>query len=398
MEELKVECKVGHPAKISASEPCKQKTDRRDAALIRRLLVEGRFPKIWMPSVEQRDLRALLLHRHQWVRIRTRVQNALRAIALNQGLRMGTSLWSEAGQQALASLPLAEYSRERRDRLQQLYRQLQEQIDELDKVVSDLAHQRPRAPLLVTHPGVGRITGLATDVILGDVSRFEDGNAVASYVGIIPSEHSSGGRQRCGSLSKQGNPMLRFLWCEAVHHAAREDAGLKRFYRRKLLQKGLAKAKVATARKVGIRLYIMLREQIDYTEFCRRSSPRQKHGGAHAGMPEREHGPAFEQCLQRLSGFVEDMHALGRKPTARVIGKEIVTADATVAGQLALTKGERVIRIRRVRLVDGVPLSFDETYLPLDIGKKIITNNLVEPIFSLLERKYDVPLIVANTN
>src|SRR6266404_6617310 len=86
--------------------------------------------------------------------------------------------------------------------------------------------------------------------------------------------------------------------------------------------------------------------------------------------------PKFTQELRELSGFVEDMHALGRKPTARVIGKEIVTADGIVASQLALTKGERVVRIRRVRLADGIPLSFDETYLPLEIGKKIITNNL----------------------
>jgi GntR family transcriptional regulator len=107
--------------------------------------------------------------------------------------------------------------------------------------------------------------------------------------------------------------------------------------------------------------------------------------------------PRITHELTELSGFVEDMHALGRTPTARVLGKEIVTADATVAHQLALTKGERVIRIRRLRLADGIPLSFDETYLPLEIGKKIITNNLkAEPIFSLLERKYDVPLIEAD--
>ena len=106
--------------------------------------------------------------------------------------------------------------------------------------------------------------------------------------------------------------------------------------------------------------------------------------------------PKITQELTELSGFVEDMQAIGRKPTARVIGKEVVTADATVARHLALTKGERVVRIRRVRLADRVPLSFDETYLPLEIGKKIITNNLkAEPIFSLLERKYDVALIEA---
>ena len=85
--------------------------------------------------------------------------------------------------------------------------------------------------------------------------------------------------------------------------------------------------------------------------------------------------PKITQELAELSGFVEDMHALGRKPTARVTGKEIVTADATVASQLALTRGERVVRIRRVRLADGIPLSFDETFLPLDLGKKIIAES-----------------------
>jgi GntR family transcriptional regulator len=107
--------------------------------------------------------------------------------------------------------------------------------------------------------------------------------------------------------------------------------------------------------------------------------------------------PKITQDLKALSGFVEDMHALGHKPTARVIGKDVVMANAIVARQLALTRGERVVRIRRVRLADGIPLSFDETYLPLEIGQKIITNNLrAEPIFSLLERKYDVLLIEAD--
>jgi GntR family transcriptional regulator len=106
--------------------------------------------------------------------------------------------------------------------------------------------------------------------------------------------------------------------------------------------------------------------------------------------------PKFTQELKELSGFVEDMQAIGRKPTARVMGREIVTANATVAQQLALTRGERVVRIRRVRLADGVPVSFDETHLPLEIGRRIITDDLkVEPIFSLLERKYNVPLIEA---
>jgi len=286
MEELGIDCQVGHPAKVRASEPRKQKHDRRDAALLLKLLAENRFPSIWIPSMEQRDVRALLLHRHQWVHIRTRVQNALQAIALNHGLRRGSSLWSLAGQHAIESLPLAPNASQRRAALLALYAQLQEQIDELDRRVDELAWQRPQSQRLMTHPGVGPITALATEVFLGDPARFADGKAVASYVGMIPSEHSSGGRQRLGALSKQGNPLLRFLWCEAVGHAVRRDPELKRFYQHKLVQKGLGKAKVAAARKLGIRLWIMLRDQIDYKEFCRRGPMRQKSGGAHAGMPE----------------------------------------------------------------------------------------------------------------
>jgi transposase len=127
----------------------------------------------------------------------------------------------------------------------------------------------------MTHPGVGPVTALATEVFLGDPSRFADGKAVASYVGMIPSEYSSGGRQRLGAISKQGHPLLRFLWCEAAVTATRRDPALKRFYARKGCQKGMAKARVAVARKLGIRLWIMLRDQIDYQEFCRRAPTRQ---------------------------------------------------------------------------------------------------------------------------
>jgi transposase len=291
MEELGIECQVGHPAKIRAAEPRKQKHDRRDADLILKLLVENRFPSIWLPSKELRDLRALLLHRHQWVRMRTRVQNALQAIALANGLRRGPSLWSQGGQPTIASLPLASHTAHRRSELQALYVKFEAEIEKLNQRVEEQACGRCGARLLMTHPGVGAVTGLATDVFLGDPTRFADGKTLASYVGIIPSEYSSGGRrQRLGGLSKQGNPLLRFLWCEAAIHAVRRDPELQRFYRRKLIQKGLGKARVAAARKLGIRLWIMLRDQIDYNEFCRRGQMRQKNSDACAGMLETRYG------------------------------------------------------------------------------------------------------------
>ena len=164
------------------------------------------------------------------------------------------------------------YTDARRTALLALYASLNDEVNQLDARVGEVAAARHSASLLMTHPGVGPVTALATEIFLGDSTRFRDGTALASYVGLIPSEYSSGTRQRLGSISKQGNPFLRFLWCEATLHAARLDPALPRFHRRTLARKGLAKARVATARKLGIRLWIMLRDQITYDEFCRRSA------------------------------------------------------------------------------------------------------------------------------
>jgi len=292
LEELGIEFRVGHPAKIRAAEPRKQKNDRRDARLLLTLLAEKRFPAIWMPSCEQRDLQILLRHRDQLVRLRTRIQLSLQAVALSHGLRRGHTLWTCGGQHTLRALPLAAHASAQRDTLLALYPQLQAPIDDLDGQVESAAQQRVQARRLMTHPGVGPITALATEVFLGDAQRFADGKAVASYIGMIPSEHSSGGRQRFGRISKQGNSLLRFLWGEAVIHAVRRDPELRRFYRRKLVQKGMGKARVAAARKLGIRLWVMLRDEIDYAEFCRRGHQRrQGSGAACAGMLHGDSGP-----------------------------------------------------------------------------------------------------------
>ncbi|HWZ58036.1 MAG TPA: GntR family transcriptional regulator [Gemmatimonadaceae bacterium] len=106
--------------------------------------------------------------------------------------------------------------------------------------------------------------------------------------------------------------------------------------------------------------------------------------------------PKITQELTQLTGFVEDMQALGRHATAKVLDQRIVAADQTVARQLALPRGSAVVRIQRVRLADGMALSFDETYLPKDLGERVMADNLeTEPIFSLLERKYRTPLVEA---
>jgi transposase len=137
---------------------------------------------IWLPSKELLDLRALLLHRHQWVRLRTRIQNALQAIALANGLRRGPRLWSYDGQAKIAFLPLPPHASSRRSALQTMYRKLQEEIENLTEQIAEQARRRCGTQQLLTHPGVGPVIALATDVFLSDAQRFADGKARASYL------------------------------------------------------------------------------------------------------------------------------------------------------------------------------------------------------------------------
>jgi transposase len=264
---------VGDAAKIRKMEVRKQKHDRRDAEHLLNLLLRGDFPKIWLPSAAERDARVWLEHRHQLVQMRTRTLNGLQAVALNHGLCLRQKLWTKHGQAELKKLPLREGRARRRADLLALRAQLDRWIAELDERLAQEVAQRPDAQRLLTHPGVGPLTALGTVLILGPVERFPDAKHVTSYVGLIPQEESSGGRQHFGRLTKQGNGLLRFLLVEAAQTASRLDPGLQRVYRRLAFRQGAASAQVAVARQLAIRLYIRLRDQIDYEEFCRRGSP-----------------------------------------------------------------------------------------------------------------------------
>src|SRR5215467_8845033 len=243
--ELGHELWLGDAAQIRASVVRRPKTDRRDAE----------------------HLLELLLHRHHLVRSRTQVKNQLRALALNQGVQKKRQLWSEAGRAELQKLVLPAYTGERRDECLQRLDYLDEQIRQLSQKVVGEAEKRAGARLLMTHPGVGPQTALAFVLTIGEVERFANAKCVASYVGLIPAEYSSGGKQRLGRISKQGSPLLRFLLVEAGQSAARHDATLKRVYVRLCLRRSRGQAKVAVARRLATRLYWMLRSGKNYAQL-----------------------------------------------------------------------------------------------------------------------------------
>jgi transposase len=266
---------VGDAAQIRASYVRRQKTDRRDAGHILRLLLENRFPRLWTPTAEQRDLRQLLIHRHKLVEIRTRVKNGLQHLALNKGLQKKSSLWSARGRADLGKLSLEGWTARRREDLLKLLEELDREVNQLDEAVQRAAEQHPQARLLMTQPGVGPITSLAFVLTIGEVSRFGHSGQVASYVGLIPREHSSGGKQRLGSISKQGNRFMRQLLVEAAQTVNRLDEGFRKQYQARCHHKPKGVAKVAAARKLAVRLYWMLKQNVGYPEIARiESSPR----------------------------------------------------------------------------------------------------------------------------
>ena len=174
-----------------------------------------------------------------------------------------------AGLELLRQLPLKPWAGCRREDLLGLLTMLNQQISKLDRAVQQAAEENPQSKLLITQPGVGPNTALAFLLTIGDVGRFRRGKQVASYLGLIPREASSGGRQKLGAISKQGNRMLRSLLVEAAQVAVVHDPGLRKQYHHRCHQKPKAVAKVAVARKLAVRLYWMLRTQTKYPEIVR---------------------------------------------------------------------------------------------------------------------------------
>jgi transposase len=269
LAEMGHELWIGDAAQIRAAMVRKQKTDARDAAHLLELLLSERFPRIWRPTMAERDLRQLVWHRQKLVWMRNAVGNQLHALAMGEGVCRKKKLFSKKGRAELESLGLAPWASYRRQELLAMLDQLDTSLKTLDQAVAKQAEQNPAAMLLMTHPGVGPVTSLAFVLTLGEVERFARSKQVVSYLGLNPREHSSGGRQRLGAISKQGNPMMRSLLVEAGHSAARLDAELRRDYQRLKLRRGSGVAKVAIARKLAVRMYWMLRAQANYAQLVR---------------------------------------------------------------------------------------------------------------------------------
>jgi transposase len=282
LHEFQFELWIGNAAEIRTKRVRKQKTDRQDAQLLLRLMMEDRFPRIWVPDSENRDLRQLLWHRHRLVQMRTRVMNQLHVVALNEGVRRKKALWRPAGRAELESIVLAPWASRRRQDLLDLLDQLTPKIQELSRALDEEVEKRPVTRRLMTHPGVGPLTALAYELVIGTPERFHCGKQIASYIGLVPSEESSGDRRRLGHISKQGNALLRYLLVEAAQVTVRSHPQWRSKFFHLAMRRGRKLAKVAMARKLAVHLYWMWRQGCEYGQW--------KKFGSHAGEPGNRDG------------------------------------------------------------------------------------------------------------
>jgi transposase len=287
LEQLGHEVWLGHATEIRRRARWRQKNDRRDAELILDLMLHHEFPRLHRPAVASREVLRMLRYRQKLIKLRTMGKNSLQAIALQAGLAKGKQLFTRAGQAEFQAAEMSPVLQWQREHWFELLKPLNQQL--LETMVWFKAQSKDDVCVkrLRTHPGIGLLTALCLVHTLQPVSRFRNARKVAAYGGFDPVERSSAERQHFLGISKAGSRLLRYLLVEATHTAVRHDEDLKRFYKRLAERRGRPKAKVAAARKLLIRAYIMLRDEIDYAEFRRRAvAARLARGSQGPKVPE----------------------------------------------------------------------------------------------------------------
>jgi transposase len=281
LEELGCEIWIGHATYIRQFAKRRQKNDRRDAELILELLLRGDFPRIHRYSRSTRAMLQQLRYRQRLVKMRTMALNMLLFMASSRGVTMRTQLRSKQGQAKLAQLPLPHPLDSQRDELLSLLQTLDQKISTIERWLAQQTKLDVAVQRLQTHPGIGLLTSICVRYTLEEVSRFGSTRKVSAFAGFDPMEDQSDERHRMGAISKQGSRWLRFYLIEAGQIAIRKDTDLARVYQRLARRAGHAKAKVAVGRRLLVRAFIMLRDEIDYAEFQRRGvAARSSRGSA----------------------------------------------------------------------------------------------------------------------
>jgi len=248
-----------HPSRCKAIAAARLKNDKVDAATLAQLLRADLLPEAWIAPPAIRQLRALLRHRCQLVRVRTMLRTRIHAVLADHGLDRPTGCWSGPGRAWLASLEVPAVSRRViDDNLAQLDA-LEAPIGHLDAEVHQRAKADPRVKVLTALPGVGELTAMIILAEVGDVSRFPSARKLASWAGLTPTVRGSDRTVRHGHISKQGSTWLRWILCEAAQTAKRHP-DFAATYAAISHRRGKKIATTAIARKLLTRAYHLLSE------------------------------------------------------------------------------------------------------------------------------------------
>jgi transposase len=292
LEELGHQVWLGDATEIRRRARRRQKNDRRDAELILELMLHNEFPRIHRPTPQSREILRMLRYRHKLVKVRTIIKNSLQSLSIQAGLSLQARLFTRQGEQQLQALAMSPVMCAQRRQWLELLQELQQRITETEWWLKQQALPDPRISLLRTHPGLGLLSALGIVHTLIPVSRFPTTRKLAAYGGFDPMERSSADKKRYLGISKAGSRLLRFLLIEATQTAVKADPDLQRFYRRLAQRRGKPKAKVAVARKLLIRSFIMLRDEINYAEFQQRAiAARRARENARPNVPVPLIGP-----------------------------------------------------------------------------------------------------------
>jgi transposase len=246
-----------HPLQCKAIASARLKNDKVDAAILAQLLRAGLLPEAWIAPPAVRQLRALLRHRAQLVRLRTLLRNRIHAVLADHGHGRPAGCWSGPGRQWLASLELPAVSREVIGDGLALMDALQQPIDRLDAEVRQRAKADPRVTVLTQLPGVGPFTALVLLAEIGDITRFGSARKLASWAGLTPTVRGSDRTVRHGHISKQGPTWARWVLCQAAQ-TARRHPDFAPGYQAIAKRRGSKIATTAIARKLLTRAYHLL--------------------------------------------------------------------------------------------------------------------------------------------
>jgi transposase len=273
LDGLVEEIKLAHPLKVRVIAEAKIKTDEIDSEILAQLLRADLIPEAYLRPAELREKQSVMRQRSFWIRQRVQIRNRIHALIdgqseeIREEAKRFSDLFGKKGLQWLHQLELKSFPRKAVDSLLEMEAVLTEKIDESNKMVKELYQADEDCKRIDSIPGFGLFLSVLAKVEIGEISRFKSAPHLASYVGVIPSTYSSGGKTRHGRIVKQGNRYLRWCLVEAAIHCGKEDGDLKRFYLRLKRSKGTKIARVAVARKLCVFLYRVLTEKDCYRSY-----------------------------------------------------------------------------------------------------------------------------------